>query len=614
VHRHTDGNPLFVVSVLDDLVARQVLAKSGDHWSLTSDISEIDVGIPDNVRRSIERQLDRLEPEERRLLEVASVAGHAFSAAAVAAAVGIPVSDVETILAAFARQHRFVREIGVIEWPNGTIATGFGFLHALYGDVLYRSVPSGRRAELHRRVATCQEDAYGERAPEIAAELARHFEQSRDARKTALYLEHAAENARRRSAYNEARMHFDRVLSLLEMEPPSVDRTEREVRIRIQLGAVLMAMFGFGAARVEAMFSRAHELCHELGDTPRLFPALWGLWLFYWGRGLTHVSHDLARQLLSLAHAQGDDTLLVQAHHAAWATAFSLGDLEGARVAAVEGIRLYETGRDAAMMATYGSHDAGVCARAFAARALALMGRTSEAMNVIEDGVALARTLDHPFTLVQVLTFGAAVAHTCRDVETATTYAKGASMIANEQDFRLMLAWCEAVEGWADVMRGRHDEGLATIERSIAGVRTSGSERFAPYLLACLAEAQLVNGRTEEGARTVREALTTGQRTGETFYEAELHRLAGELTMTARGVAGARDAESAFGRAIDIATKQGAQLLALRATVSLGRLWQHLGRRPDARRLVTETRDTFLGDLTSVDVGEADALMNELGA
>ena len=132
-----------------------------------------------------------------------------------------------------------------------------------------------------------------------------HFEQSRDLRRATIYLEHAAENARRRGAYKEARMHFERALALLERQPPGREHTEREVVLRIGLGGVAMATLGWAAPDVENAYLRARALCRELGETPRLFPALWGLWLFYWGRGPLNTAHQISENLLRCPEERG---------------------------------------------------------------------------------------------------------------------------------------------------------------------------------------------------------------------------------------------------------------------------------------------------------------------
>jgi DNA-binding winged helix-turn-helix (wHTH) protein/predicted ATPase len=574
VHAHAGGNPLYVVNVLADLVGRQVLMRLDDQWVVRGG-DTVDLGVSDDVRRIIERRVGRLSSLERTLLEAASVAGITFPSAVVAAAAGVRAGDAESSFNALSRAGRFIHEAGVVALPDGTVSTRCSFDHALYQEVIYRGIPVGRRTELHRQFAECHERAYGASAPLMAAELAMHFEAGCDARRAIDYLQHAADNARRRSAFNEARMHFERALALIASLPSTSDCIAREANLQMGLGAAIMATRGFGAPEAEAAYSRARALCETAGETPRLFPALWGSWLFYWGRGDVATARDLATHLEARAAASGDEALCLQAHHAAWATAFSQGDLSGAAAAASEGIRLYDARRHAPLAATYGSHDVGVCARVFSARALALQGQVDAAIRVGDDGIALARTLQHPFSMALALTFRAAVAQSCGDAGSAREHAGAAAAIAREQDFQLMLAWCSAIHGWASI-ESDAQAAVAAITDAIAAARASGSDQFLPHLLAARADACLQAGRVTEGSEAIAEALAIVQRTGERFYEAELHRLRGELLLSAG--ADGRDVAAAFNHAIDVSTRQGARLLAARAESSLER-FRHRGQR-----------------------------------
>ncbi len=522
VHRRTAGNPLFVVNVLTDLASRGLLVEGDGVWRMPSDLRASDIGIPDDIGHMIERQIDLLPSTQRRLLEVASVAGTTFSSAAVAAGARVPLGEVEETFTLLARARRFLLRTDPIEWPDGTIASGFEFVHALYRDVLYQRIPAGRRAELHREIGTREERAYGERSAEIAAELAMHFEQSRDVERAVLHLRQAAEIARRRSAYQEARLHFERALALIERQPVGRHRTEQELTLHIDLGSVLMAMRGWAAPEVEAAYLRAHGLCRQLGETPRLFPALWGLWLFYWGRGPLSTAHEISAQLLALARQAGDRTLQLQAHHAAWATAFSRGEFEAALVHTAAGLNTYQSIRDATLAAIYGGHDAGACARQFSARALAFAGRLSEAVRRSHEAIQEAEALAHPFSLAIAHVFAAAVDHARRDPVSTSEHARAAARIAREHDFRLLLAWASVFEGWKTVEEGRWEEGLRQIQQGVADALATGSQQFVTNFFGLLAEAYLRAGQYEAGLHAIDEALDVVHRTGERFYVAEL--------------------------------------------------------------------------------------------
>ena len=274
-------------------------------------------------------------------------------------------------------------------------------------------IPRSRRAALHRRVAAAEERAWGARAGEIAAELALHFELGGEDSRAVDYLQRAGDSARRRSAFREARRHYEHALELLARQPDDAARAARELDLQIGLGAATMATAGFGAPPVEAAYSRARELSQQIGDTPGRFPALFGLWLFYWGRGEVRTADGLARDLRR--QAGRDPDLRLQAAHSSWSTAFSRGAFEETRRhcrTGTDAVRPRSTCRDGGR---YGSHDPAVCGGMFAGRASAIMGLADESARLGEEAVTLARSLDHPFSLGLALTFRGASAQALGD-------------------------------------------------------------------------------------------------------------------------------------------------------------------------------------------------------
>lgn len=247
IHRRTEGNPLFMVNVVDDLLSRGGLHVNGGE----------DLGIPETLRQMIARQVDSLSSEEQQTLEVASVVGAEFAAAAVAAGLGAEVSKSEGWCAALARRERFLRTNGASEWSDGTASARYGFMHALYQEALYERVPLARRVKLHRRIGERLEAAYGEQRREVAAELAMHFEQGRDYWKAVQYLRQAGENAVQRSAPQEAISLLGKALKLLTTLPDSVARRRQELSLQVILGPALTTTKGYGAPETAEAYTRA---------------------------------------------------------------------------------------------------------------------------------------------------------------------------------------------------------------------------------------------------------------------------------------------------------------------------------------------------------------------
>jgi DNA-binding winged helix-turn-helix (wHTH) protein/tetratricopeptide (TPR) repeat protein len=610
VYQHTEGNPLFLVNVFNDLCARGILVSQERGWVIRDDLDRDSLGIPLDVRRTIERQLDRLTETERRLLEVASVAGGAFSGAAVAAGADVPMEEVERTLGALARRNAFLREGRAVTWPDGTVSTAFHFLHALYREVLVERLSAGRRTVLHRLIGMHLEAAYGERAPEIAAELAVHFDQAGDIERAVVYFQRAGEADRRRSAHVGAQEHFHRALALLEGLPATGERDAREVILRIALGGELMATRGFGAPEVAECYALARDLCRRVETTPHLFSALWGLWLFYLSRGPLSTARELADSLLDLAQRSRDPALLLQAHHALWPTALSSGDLSTVQAHTCSGMELYEAERDGALATTYGNHDAAACAGFFSAWADALAGRTETAARRLDTAIAHARDLEHPFTLAVTLVSAAGVLDVSRDPGAARERASEAAAIAREHSFNLMRAWASTYEGRALFDLGEWDRGLSMMRDGVAAGRATGSSLFQSFQLALLAEAQLRNGLYDESAQSLDEAFALSERIGERLSASELHRVRGELRLArSPDVESRHHAEDDFRTAIEISRTQGAKLLTLRAAVSLVRLLACTTRSAAALALLAAARREVTEGGELLDVTEATALL-----
>jgi predicted ATPase len=568
IHARTRGNPLFVVSVVDELVRRAVLIERAGRWEVEAGTGLGEIAIPEDVRRMIGHQLDGVPPGERRIVEAASAAGVEFSAAAVAAAEQLPLDDVERACGDLARGGSFLTAQGAETWPDGTVTGRFAFRHALYQEVVYDRVPAARRAELHRRIGERREAGLRERAGDIASELAMHFERGRDPRRAIQYLQAAGEIATERSAAREAVAHLTRALDLLRRQPETPERAGQEIALQIALGGPLMAVKGRSAAEVEQTYTRAQELCERIGETRQLFPAVWGLFLFRRARGEIDRAHELGTRLLALARATTDPALLIEAHHALWATRFARGELVAAAGHVTEALALYDADRHAALAAVYGNHDAGVCALGHGAWAHELCGEPEQANRKSAEALALARRLGHPFSEAHALLYTARV-HQFRGAwQTAHEHAESAARLAHAHGFVQLQAWAAVTGGWALAEGGEIAAGLETLRAGVAALGALGSEDFKTYFLSLLAATLARAGDRAAALDVITEALDAVERHGERFYAAELHRQRGELLL-----ASGTDLEGAtrcFETAVRIAREQCARALERRALQNLG--------------------------------------------
>ena len=280
-HR-SGGNPLFVTTFVDYLSHQGGLDPAGLD-TLGPPLPGLAQAIPPGLRQLIEARLAQLTPTEQQVVEAASVVGGEGSAAAIAAGVAEAVLPVEAWCEALARRGEVLEARGTTAWPDGTVATRYGFRHTLYQQVAYERIPAARRQQLHRRIGARLELAYGEQGAEVAVELARHWQEGGDVGRAVRYRGLAAQKANRRSAPREAIEHGTQGLALLPQLPATPERTWLELRLHLTLVPALLVVHGRASGEVARAYQRAQALWQALGLPPRPRLALLGLWReVYW--------------------------------------------------------------------------------------------------------------------------------------------------------------------------------------------------------------------------------------------------------------------------------------------------------------------------------------------
>jgi predicted ATPase len=606
---HTDGNALFLVTMVSALVERRILTEHAGHWHLQQPLEAVEFGVPEGVRPLLEQQLERLPAEVQEVLEVASVAGVTFAAAAVAAGLEAPAAQMETRCEALARYH-VLQPVGLTQWPDGTVTTHYTFTHALYQQAAYERMGVIRRVQLHHRLGTRLEAAYGVRAGEIAAELAVHFEHGRDSRRAVQYLQQAGENALRRCANQEAIRLLTKGVELLTTLPDTPERSQPELILQTTLGPALIATRGYAAPDVAHTYARARDLCRRMGDTLQLFVALRGLQLFHAVRAELQMASQLAEELLLLAQRQHDPTLLVFAHLALGITLFHHGAFVPARVHLEQGMVLDVSSLKHPHAFLYGN-DAVVVCISWAALTLWLLGYPDQAQQRGHEALTRARQLAQPFSLAFALDWAAWLHQLRREPQATHDQAETAMALCTAQGFAQLLAFGHMLRGWALAAQQQGEDGIAYIHQGLAAYQATGAAVGRPQYLALLAEAHGQVRQAEVGLAVLTEALTVVGQTGEQSYEAELHRLTGQLLL-ARSGTHHTEAEACFRRALDVARHQQAKSWELRAAMSLSRLLQRQGKRHDARQGLAEVYGWFTEGFETADLQEAKTLLEEL--
>jgi DNA-binding winged helix-turn-helix (wHTH) protein/tetratricopeptide (TPR) repeat protein len=464
IHARTDGNPLFMVNMVDYLLDDAgLLANSREvseaEWAETLRVHRLDA--LRSIRQMIERNLERLRPEEQAVLEGASVAGAEFSAAAVAAALERPQNEIEAYFTRLSRREQFISEQGPITWPDGTVAAGFRFHHALHQEVLYGRLPVGHQVQLHRLIAKREEAGYGERAAEVATELANHYRRANDKQKATQYFQLAGQRAITRAAMIEAERHFAAALELLGESPENVERDRRELELQLALGPAPLAVKGWAAAETERAYTRARELCDRLGDSPQPFPALFGMYAMYLVRGEVQSANALAEQLMRRADNMEDSALVLYARIARGVASYFMGDFTSAREHLEVGISIYDTELHRPLILRYG-FDAGVWCLCYAAATHWQLGYPDQAIKKSDEAFALAHELSHPLNLAQAELWTSIVRQFRREPQVVVETAESLIKRATEHGITDWLDWATSLRGWAMAARGNHEEGSAS--------------------------------------------------------------------------------------------------------------------------------------------------------
>jgi predicted ATPase len=486
----------------------------------------------------------------------------------------------------------------------------YRFKHALIQDAAYQSLLKSTRQQYHQRIAQVLAEHFPEIVETQPEWLAHHYTEAGLAEHAIPYWQRAGEHASDRSAYLEAISHCTTGIALLTTLPETPARTQQALSCYLVLGAALQMAKGQAAPEVERAYTQARVLCQQVGETPALVPVLFGLWRFYLNRAQLHTARELGDTLLRLAHQAHDPALAVLAHLALGETWFFLGALPAARQHLEESIARDTPDQRRVPVSRLGL-DPGVGCRIFAALTLWALGYPAQALARVHEALALAHALVHPFSLVYARVHAAIVSQYRRDVPATHEHAEAAVALATAQGFPPWAALGTSMRGWALALQGQGEAGLAQVRQGIAAFRATGATLAVPYLCTVLVDVAAHLGHPADGLQALAEAHTLVEQQEERYWEAEVCRLRGVLLLRQTGTPAA-EAETWLRRALDVARRQEAKSLELRAAMSLARLWQQQGKRDEARELLAPIYGWFTEGFDTADLQEAKALLEAL--
>jgi len=594
---HTDGVPLFVEELTKTVLESGLLDDAGDRYVLRGPLSSL--AIPSTLHASLLARLDRLAAVKD-VAQTASAIGREFSYSLIAAVAGLQEQELRAALAQLiAAELIFQRGLP----PEAK----YLFKHALVQDAVYASLVRSRRQQIHAQIARALEEQFPDVVASEPEMLAHHFTAAGLTERGVLYWNKAGQHASDRSAFVEATRHFNTGIELLKTLPDTPARTRQELALHIGLGAALIVTKGHATVEVEQAYLKAHALCLQIDGTPELAPVLLGLWRCYIARSQLHKSRELGETLLRLSRLNDDPAQAVVAHYALGNSSLLLAELPEARRHFEDGISHYAPGQHRADVFR-SAQDPGVACLSYSALCLWLLGFPDQAHARGQRALALAHELEHPFSVAYALCCCAFVAQFRRNVQDVREQAEAALALATEQGFTAWAALATSFRGWAFAMEGNGEKGLVELQQGIAALRAQQAGIWLPFRCTMLAEVFDLLGNTKEGLQSLAEAQTLMTQTAERWWEAEIYRLHGAL-LSRSSTAPPAEVETCFRRALDVARRQGARSLELRAAISLASLWRHQGKHAEARDLLAPTYNWFTEGFDAPDLREAKALL-----
>lgn len=514
-----------MVNLVEYLMDEKVISKVPDanSWEFCADCSQVEHGIPSDVKELIEKQIERLSPDERMVLEAASVSGMDFCAVAVAAGLEMRAECVEKHCEELARRHHFLSPAWLGELPDGAISPRHRFNHVLYREVPYSLIAPMRRAQIHQRIAERGMALYGDRAGEIAAELAMHFEQSRDWPRALEYLTQAARTANQRSAHYEAAELARRGLEVLKSLPKTSERAHQDIKLRMMESTSLIVSKGFIAAEIDKIYALGKELLWSRGPSPELFNMLILLLMFYMFSGKMKSARETAEQLLQIGEELGDPALIMEAHRALGATLVELGDC-------AEALGHFETAANRNHPHTLTiAHDCKVICECFTARALWAVGDADGAVERMQRGLQFAEELAQPRSMVFAAHLASQLHQLRGEPLLAQKWAREVARLADEYGMDFWAAFGNIDLGWAEAELGKRQQGIAQMQQGLEAHMATGAKLWCPYFLGLLAGQFAKAGRLNEARAAISQGLALAEESDERYAIAELERIKGEL-------------------------------------------------------------------------------------
>ena len=607
IFERTEGSPLFMADLLRDLQDRDVISENEGSWSLTQSVDELNLELPASVKAMIEKKIQKLGKEDTRFMEAASVQGFEFDSAALSQVLATDEEQAEDQLQSLERDHRFIQFVKEAEFPDHTLTLRYRFVHVLYQNQLFLSLTRTKRARLSRAVAETIEAFYGKSRHEVAAELAALHKEARDFAKAANYCDLAAQHAASLFAYQEAIIQATHGLELLEKLPASEERDLLEASLQSDLGRSLVAIKGWGDESVGKAYFRARELSQKLGTDRTNLSLADGLIIYFIVTVQIENTLEACDRVLE-DHQEEEAEWLFMAHVGKGMAEQFLAEFESSTTSLRRGVELNEILPAQTELAFVNV----VYCLGHLAWNMWILGFSDQALRWSAQAAVEAEKSRDPFNLAHYLAFAAFLNQSRGDEERVIELSEKNYALCEENAFEFNRTMAGMQRAWVEAKQGEPASGVAKIQEGLKFWRAIGMRVFVPYWYALIADILGQMNRPVEGLAHLAEAFDLVEETDHRMWEAELHRLKGEMLL----LQGAPEAEieACYQQALKTARSQEAKSFELRAAMSLSRLWQSRGEGHRSRDLLDDVYSWFTEGFDTRDLREARQLLADLSA
>jgi predicted ATPase len=493
------------------------------------------------------------------------------------------------------------------------------FKHALVQDAAYGTLLREPRRVLHARIAESIETHFTDIAESKPELLARHCTEAGLIEKAAKLWGKAGQRSLERSALAEAVEQLTRALDQIATLPVTPALRREELKLQVALITPLIHVKGYAAPETKAAAEQARLLIEQaeaLGEPPEdpllLFSVLYGLWVANYVGFNGEVVRELAVQFLTLAQKQTAIVPLMIGHRLMGQSLLYTGDVAQGRTQYDQAITLYDPAEHRPLATRFGQ-DIGVAILCYRSFALWLLGYPEAARMDIERALKDAREIGHAATLMYAIGHAQLPYNYCGSYPIANALSDELVALANKKGASYWKAFGIMNQGLLFALTDKATDAVHRIGSGLTAWRSTGSTLWMPLYLAHLALAHAQLGRRADAWQCIGEAMSTVEKTKERWYEADVHRIAGEIALMAPEP-DAGKAEAYFDHALAVARQQQAKSWELRAAMSMARLWRDQGKRDEARELLAPVYGWFTEGFDTLDLKEAKSLLDELAA